>query len=251
MRCRCLLAYLISATLVVAATPIPIPMGQSIQIDQLTVRYRCHLRRAGAGLCGNRSVGGGCGWDCGSRHAHQRVAYPGDGVTNRHHAAQSNPHGIGRGELIMRCPSCNKFATYSLDGEPEVDLDADDVTVECQITGTCRIVLTSECCGDDLKEASMDIDQTCYVTREADCKCDLTDTLTVESSGAVITERRETSMTKTLKDGTVRVRQIPYRYQKQYYGATVDLTVTCACGKTVANVQWSDDVPASGMDELV
>jgi len=57
----------------------------------------------------------------------------------------------------MRCPSCNKFASQSIDSnEPEMDIDIDDTTG--QITGTVRIVVTAECCGDELKEATLDVD---------------------------------------------------------------------------------------------
>lgn len=58
----------------------------------------------------------------------------------------------------MLCPSCNKFAAYSTDAEPEFDMEASPDGTSLMITGTCRICLTSECCGDELKEAQFDIE---------------------------------------------------------------------------------------------
>ena len=58
----------------------------------------------------------------------------------------------------MRCDQCNKFAAYDDSTEPEVDLnfDADTGDVNAQV----RIVLTHDECGQELKEASFDFDET-------------------------------------------------------------------------------------------
>ena len=51
----------------------------------------------------------------------------------------------------MKCPSCSKFATYGLDTEPEVELESTSNEDGVEVHGTVHIVLTSECCGDELK----------------------------------------------------------------------------------------------------
>jgi hypothetical protein len=158
----------------------------------------------------------------------------------------------------MLCPSCNKFATYNLDFEPEADVEVESAVdindnaeeeITAHVGGSVRIVLASECCGDELKEANLDIEQDVELTRAEGCDCDLTD-LKVEVSGE-ISERSESTTTKTKKDGTVVTKAIPYRYQKRYYGAALTLEVSCRCGKTKESADWQDDVQASSMDELV
>lgn len=39
------------------------------------------------------------------------------------------------------------------------------------MSGNARIVLTSECCGDDLKEANFDVDLSFDIEKASDCTC--------------------------------------------------------------------------------
>ncbi len=170
----------------------------------------------------------------------------------------------------MKCPSCNKFAAYDLSNEPEFELDvqAELLTVEkagnppvddpnhavIQVTGTCRIVLTAECCGDELKEATFDIDigdveinrfvptKNKLADGKKPCTCDLT-SLTVEANGPELVDRMETKNSKTGKP-------IPSRYAKTFYGAKSQITASCDCGRTKTSVDWSDEIQAGSMDEL-
>jgi hypothetical protein len=185
----------------------------------------------------------------------------------------------------MRCPSCSKFATYDTSTEPEVEVEvtieknedekpeSDDVpatevsepasedaepkapTGEATVSGTVRIVLTAECCGDELKECTFDVDQTFDVKRHSDCTCgdDWAEDPEVEGSGE-LTERQESSKSKTYKTGpkkgtTVQI-PIPFRYQKRFYGACVELTINCGCGKEIGAGTFEDEIQASSMDEL-
>jgi hypothetical protein len=172
----------------------------------------------------------------------------------------------------MLCPSCNKFAAFSTDNEPEVEVEVDEVslgtlddngepgkedpdTATARVSGTCRIVLTSECCGDDMKESNFDIsDVDIEVTRAEGCTCDLTE-LEAEYDSAEITDRNESEKVTIAKRGPNKGKEvrktIPYRYQKRFYGASVDITVKCGCGKTSGEATWTDEIQASGMDELV
>ena len=53
----------------------------------------------------------------------------------------------------MLCPGCNKFASHEL-GEPELELDVENGVV----SGSCRIVITSECCGEEIEGSSFDLE---------------------------------------------------------------------------------------------
>lgn len=163
----------------------------------------------------------------------------------------------------MLCPSCNKFAAYETSAEPEIeDLDitaqvdgeTKDVTVD--ISGSARIVLTSECCGDELKEATFDIDVSLDVEKASDCTCGdaWMDDLEAEADGPELTDRQESSKPKTYKTGpkkgqTIQV-PIPYRYQRRYFGVETRIAVNCGCGKEIGSVDFKDEIQASGMDEL-
>ncbi len=134
----------------------------------------------------------------------------------------------------MRCPSCNKFPAFDTSTEPEADVsfqdmemdyrsltqaekDASGITDKTEILsgeavryskdagtvrvgGSVRIVLASECCGDECKEATFDIDDLEVEFRRGEgCPRDFTSgnfCWNVEGSGEV-TDRSETQ-TKTI-----------------------------------------------------
>jgi len=142
---------------------------------------------------------------------------------------------------MARCPSCLKFAAYDVSAnEPEADLQFENEA----ITGSVHCVLSSECCGDELKSADFDIDHSItledIISRLKATAAEKEITLpegfeswtfedhlstdeSVEFSGE-ITERRET--TKTTAKGVVKT--IPPRYQKTFYGfeGMAEFTVT-------------------------
>ena len=57
----------------------------------------------------------------------------------------------------MRCPSCSKFAPCEYGNIPEVELEFNFSPDSVEVSGNICIVLTSECCGDELKESSFDV----------------------------------------------------------------------------------------------
>lgn len=165
----------------------------------------------------------------------------------------------------MLCPSCNKFATYDTSTDPEVEVDYSDE----HVTGTVRIVLTSECCGDELKEFAFDIDEDFSEELSAAVRSELglgeSDDVdlsewdvSVDADGEEVTANQERYRAKTLKNGAVKQVPIPSRYARTFYGFSLTLTVTAVLDagngqtfKVAVTRDVSDEVQASSMDELV
>jgi hypothetical protein len=126
----------------------------------------------------------------------------------------------------MRCPDCSKFVGLDM-ADPEVgDLEVgEDGTVTCEV----RIVRTCAECGQELKEANFSLEAQVPVEGH-------------EGEGHELSV--EESSVEPIEEGGG-------RYAKSYYGATVNATVTCSCGKFKEDVELSDKCSASGMDELV
>lgn len=123
----------------------------------------------------------------------------------------------------MRCPDCNKFVSQEA-GDPEVDdLSYSNGT----ITGQVHITQNCAECGTLLKEAYLDIEIDSRFCTGDDHEVSLDESVSD-------TERSEGSG----------------RYRKQFYGADLTVKLTCSCGKS-AEVEWHDDIAASGMDEAV
>jgi hypothetical protein len=55
-----------------------------------------------------------------------------------------------------RCPSCNKMASLETEAEEPEGLEYDPGSG--LVTGTIRVVRKSECCGEELREATFDIE---------------------------------------------------------------------------------------------
>jgi hypothetical protein len=130
----------------------------------------------------------------------------------------------------MLCPSYNKFASQEADVEMSSELE---VSEDGSVTGEVRVVVTSGCCSDELKEANLEIDES------VDIKDHEGHSLSVTADDPDLIDEY---------DNPGR----PARYQKHWYGASLSYTVTCDdCKVAVADGDWSDKVPASSMDELV
>lgn len=133
----------------------------------------------------------------------------------------------------MRCDQCNKFAAYDDSTEPEVQcsFDADSGEISAQV----RIVLTHDECGQELKEANFDFDETVPKDLLTAHKGD-GHNLDCDEGDAELTTRGEGSG----------------RYMKTFYGAALEVAVTCECSdEPIWTHVFEDDVQASHMDELV
>lgn len=146
----------------------------------------------------------------------------------------------------MRCPNCNKFVPLELQ-EPEVDClevtynEAADAQSEptFTITGNVRIVRTCEECGQEMKEATLEIEQEVDLGENVDFK--MTDKLRADP--APLENVHVEEEVESLEEGGG-------RYAKSYFGASIHFTVYLD-KVAVAAVDWSDKIAASEMDELV
>lgn len=125
----------------------------------------------------------------------------------------------------MKCPGCNKFAALEVQ-EPETD-DL-DIDATGHVTCSARLVRSSECCGEEMKEATFDLETDVDIDgHEGDAH-----ELSVEETSVDI-----------LEEGGG-------RYAKSYFGVRVGFRVRCSCDNFDAKGDMSDKVAASGMDEL-
>jgi hypothetical protein len=126
----------------------------------------------------------------------------------------------------MRCPNCNKFVSLDF-SEPEVENIS--VSDDGSVTAEVRIVRTCADCGDELKTASLSLE----------VQVDVGD-----HSG-------EGHELEVEEDALEQIEEGGGRYKKSYFGARVDFTVSCSCGKLSVSGGMEAKVAASGMDEMV
>lgn len=155
----------------------------------------------------------------------------------------------------MRCEQCSKFVSFDTDTEPEINITVDD---EGSVTGDVRIVNTCAECSTELKETTFSVDE--------DFSTEIAEHRNAEGEvpeGEPVPEGEEPKVHKELSvdhDGGSRNDRTQStdrhgkpikssRYMKRFYGAEMTITVTCECGETFERA-WSDEVQASGMEEL-
>lgn len=148
---------------------------------------------------------------------------------------------------MSRCQNCNKFTALEMQDpdvesfDVEFDLDAATGELSINASGTVRIVRTSECCGGEMKEASLELTEESTVPREA-----LGD-LVVQAAGLWVW--RDGVEPGYDHDDPQPIEEGGGRYAKSYFGAEVTYRVTVG-DKVVHEATLSDKCAASGMDEL-
>jgi len=131
-----------------------------------------------------------------------------------------------QGEIIMRCPDCNKFVALELQDPEENSTEFDPQTGA--IEAEYRIVRNCADCGTELKET------------------------TITLSGEVdVTEHQGEGHELTAEFEAEGVEEGGGRYAKSYFGVSCTCTVKCSCGELDETVDMSDKVAASEMEELV
>lgn len=145
----------------------------------------------------------------------------------------------------MRCPDCNKFASFDTEVDPEGDVE---ISAEGMLTGEVRRVLTCADCSTELKEAYLSFDQ------------NLNDCLTFPVGMTQSQEECEhewdwqasepqLSPTDRYDDKGGRVKQM--RYMKHMYGVEVAGDVKCKRCDVVAQYSCAQEEAAGAFEELV
>lgn len=142
--------------------------------------------------------------------------------------------------MSNRCPSCEKMVSLDFN-DPEVesieveaeepdpngDPKLDDHTT-LSVTANVRIVRVCADCGEEMKEATLDLEET--------------------SIEGPIGSGHEFEVEE---DSVDQIEEGGGRYAKSYFGAEVGYTITCTCGCGFArSATMSDKVAASEMDEM-
>lgn len=146
----------------------------------------------------------------------------------------------------MRCPDCNKFVGLEMQ-DPELE----DIQVETSdpgfatVTMTVRIVRACAECGTELKEATLEIEET----------VDLQEALKALDEGTrakLLTEDGDwgEEVLEIEESGVEQIEEGGGRYAKSYFGAQVTFEINFE-DKTLYEGTASDKVAASEMEEMV
>jgi hypothetical protein len=137
---------------------------------------------------------------------------------------------------MARCNDCNKFVGFEqADPEDNLDIEAGDRDTAtgiqtATINGDIRIVLQCSECGTDLREANIDVDESVEFTHEPkDCDGDLEIDVDSDSSN----DRYEGKG----------------RGAKHFYGADVEVTISCSKCKATVSHSFSVEEQSSSFDE--
>lgn len=150
------------------------------------------------------------------------------------------------------CPGCNKFAALEM-AEPETDIEIDEETGD--VTGTVRVVLQSSCCSEEMKDNEFNVQVegssidglTAHIEghkSEEDDEDGEPEAYSLEVTGDAVADDYFQSTDRygqPIKNP---------RYQKHFYGYSLDFTVTCSCGEEFEG-STVDHEQASAFNELV
>ena len=138
---------------------------------------------------------------------------------------------------MSRCPDCQKFVSLEM-SDPEVE--SCEIDIDGVITATVRIVRVCTECGNEMKEATLEME---YTPNEDEVK--------------IVEEHQGDAHELTVEDGyeVENLEQSGGRYAKSFFGATLSVSVRCSCqtGKVIEplfTVEIEDKVSASSMDEM-
>lgn len=145
----------------------------------------------------------------------------------------------------MRCPGCDKFASLE-SADPEVEIQISQDKNGAMVSATVRIVRTSECCGEEMKEATFE--------PSAEIAAELLKDHFNPETGEPLTEDCELEIDDGEDAENTERTEGKGRGLKSFYGFQLHWSVKCGCGrddgKTLAEGTFTDDIQASHMDEL-
>lgn len=128
----------------------------------------------------------------------------------------------------MKCPGCSKFAPQ----EAQVEVDHAEISSDGHIQVDVRIVLVSECCQAEMKEATL--------TVEADLSPDAV--AAHAAPGCLLDVEAEAEPSERFEGKGRGIRH--------FYGADVTVAASCGCGKNdFTPIELHDDIQSSHMDD--
>jgi hypothetical protein len=137
----------------------------------------------------------------------------------------------------VRCPNCSKFTSLSFE-DPEVeslDVEVGDLAggkVDLTVTATVRVVRTTECCGDEAKEATLEMKEVL--------------------SGVDVPAGVDVEDAEVEEDGVDQVEEGGGRYAKSWQTLSYRVSYVVRVGDVVlAKSSMTDKVAASHMEELL
>lgn len=140
----------------------------------------------------------------------------------------------------MRCPDCNKFASFDTEVDPEFVSESAEGT---EVTVEVRRVLSCADCGTELKEYTFELSEDFsgqVEVEEGEEECDHEWSIDVSVSPTVNVVDKD-------KNG----RQIKNaRYMKTMYGVEVTCDLECDKCKNEVRVEFNDEAQASSFEEL-
>ncbi len=153
--------------------------------------------------------------------------------------------------MANRCSCCNKFTALEFQ-EPEkesfevesLDHLTEDGTVTATANATVRIERNSECCGETMKEATLEMSEEFSIDHDK-LEAHLVEK---ESGGWAWKEGCELT---AAADDPEQIEEGGGRYAKSYFGASIAYRVTCECGKgdELHEGTMEGKIAASEMDE--
>jgi DNA-directed RNA polymerase alpha subunit len=147
----------------------------------------------------------------------------------------------------MRCEQCSKFVSFD---EPQAEVENEDFEAEIadgkliiKVSTGVRLTLVCAECGSELKETTFDIEM------ETEHVCDKLPKETpadgIDEEGSIEVEANDRYISTNSKG-----KPISARYQKHMYGVHVVVSCTCPYCSAPITFEQSDEIQASGMDEL-
>lgn len=150
-----------------------------------------------------------------------------------------------------RCESCNKFTALEFQAPEEESFEVDgletiaeDGTVAATASTTIRISRNSECCGDTMKEATLEMSEEFIIDHDK-----LEEHLVKKEDGSWAW--KEGCALTAKNEDPEQVEEGGGRYTKSYFGASVAYSITCECGKgdELHESTLEDKIAASEMDD--
>lgn len=144
--------------------------------------------------------------------------------------------------MPRQCSSCNKMA--SLESVAELE-DGPDVSADGSVTATVRVVRTSACCGDEMKEMRFELEGAIETDDSVlTCVDDAEHEWEEDGSG----EPDVTEGTQTVDRKGKPIKKM--RYQATLIGCELEVNAKCAVCGAAGTVTLRDEAKAGEFEEI-